>query len=51
MAPTGLGSDGSGISVKRDYITGPHHYWTHFWCGLIYGAIGGLWIFGQMFEN
>ncbi len=26
-----------------DYIAGPHHYWIHFWCGLVCGAGVGAW--------
>jgi hypothetical protein len=27
-----------------EYISGPHHFWIHFWCGLVVGAlIGGAW--------
>jgi hypothetical protein len=31
-----------------DPITGPHHYWMHFWFGLVVGAILG-WRLGEAF--
>lgn len=27
-----------------DYVSGPHHYWPHFFAGLGFGALFGWWI-------
>lgn len=32
------------MKKQDDYVAGPHHYWTHFWCGLVFGAGIGTWI-------
>ena len=32
------------MNCDDDYISGPHHYWTHFYCGLVYGGGWGAWI-------
>ena len=29
---------------REDYIAGGHHFWIHFWFGLVLGAGFGLWI-------
>jgi hypothetical protein len=34
-----------------DYIAGPHHYWIHFWCGLVFGAGAGAWIGSEIFDS
>ncbi len=39
------------MNGSDDYWTGPHHFWTHFWCGLIFGAGLGAWIGWQVFES
>jgi uncharacterized membrane protein YoaK (UPF0700 family) len=39
--------------MKRedDYVSGPHDYWIHFWCGLTAGAFAGLWLGWRWFHN
>jgi len=37
--------------MKNDYVAGPHHYWTHFWCGLFFGAAVGVWLGWQAFDS
>jgi hypothetical protein len=38
--------------VKRDdYISGPHHFWIHFWCGLVVGAGLGVRISWALFDS
>jgi hypothetical protein len=38
--------------MKRDdYISGGHHFWVHFWCGLIVGAGLGAWISSGIFDH
>ncbi len=39
------------MKKQDDYIAGPHHYWTHFWCGLVFGAGIGTWIGWQIFDS
>jgi len=39
------------MNGSNDFWTGPHHFWTHFWCGLIFGAGLGGWIGWQMFDT
>jgi hypothetical protein len=34
-----------------DYISGPHHFWIHFWCGLLFGGLVSAWISWQFFET
>jgi hypothetical protein len=34
-----------------DYISGPHHFWIHFWCGLVFGAIVSTWVSCSLFES
>lgn len=34
-----------------DYISGAHHYWLHFVCGLLFGAAIGSWIGWQLFDG
>jgi hypothetical protein len=34
-----------------EYIAGPHSYWVHFWCGIVFGALLGLWIGWNLFEQ
>jgi hypothetical protein len=36
---------------KDDYILGGHHFWVHFWCGLIFGAGLGAWVSSGLFEG
>ena len=38
--------------MKRDdYILGPHHFWIHFWCGLVVGAGLGARISWAIFDQ
>jgi hypothetical protein len=39
------------MKKEDDYVAGPHHYWTHFSCGLVFGALLGLWIGTDFFES
>jgi len=39
------------MKKQDDYIAGPHSYWIHFWCGLVFGALLGAWIGWQMFDG
>jgi len=39
------------MNGSNDLWTGPHHFWTHFWCGLIFGAGLGAWTGWQMFDS
>ena len=39
------------MNGSNDLWTGPHHFWTHFWCGLVFGAGLGGWIGWQMFDT
>jgi hypothetical protein len=32
-------------------MTGDHHRWTHFVCGLIIGGLLGVWIAWGLFES
>ena len=32
------------MKARDDYISGPHHYWTHFICGFVVGAAFGAWL-------
>jgi hypothetical protein len=42
----------SSTGMKRDaYISGPHHFWVNFWCGLVVGAGLGAWISFHLFDN
>jgi len=34
-----------------DYVSGPHSYWIHFWCGLFFGAGIGAWIGRGFFDG
>lgn len=34
-----------------DYVAGPHSYWIHFGCGLVFGAVAGAWIGWQIFDS
>ena len=34
-----------------DYISGSHHFWIHFWCGLVLGGLLGFGISWQLFES
>ncbi len=36
---------------QNDYLAGPHDFWVHFWCGLVFGAILGVCIFGEVFDS
>ena len=29
---------------RDEYILGRHHFWTHFWCGLVFGVGVGAWM-------
>jgi hypothetical protein len=39
------------VKQQDDYIAGPHHYWTQFWCGLLFGAGAGIWVGWQVFVS
>jgi len=32
-------------------ISGPHHFWIQFWCGLVFGGVLGPWWSWQLFER
>jgi hypothetical protein len=51
--PTQISRSNTTILMKQyeDYISGPHRYWTHFFCGLAVGALVGWWIFEGFFDN
>ena len=34
-----------------DYVSGPHHYWTHFVSGFIFGGGLAAWIAGGIFDS
>ena len=57
MRPAGrvaeLGSlDRFDDAMKDDeYIVGDHHFWIHFWCGLVFGAGIGVWISSALFDS
>jgi hypothetical protein len=36
---------------KDDYVSGAHHYWVHFWCGLVFGAGLGAGISWDLFDS
>jgi hypothetical protein len=38
------------MKKEDDYIDGEHDHPTHFWCGLIVGAVIGLWMGWQLFD-
>jgi len=33
------------------YLSGPHHFWTHFWCGLVVGIGLGAWSGSELFDG
>jgi hypothetical protein len=38
--------------MKRDdYISGPHRFWFHFWCGFVFGGALSTWISLSFFES
>jgi len=37
------------MKKQDDHIAGSHHYWTHFWCGVIFGVGVGTWIGWEIF--
>jgi len=39
------------MKKQDDYIAGSYHYWTHFWCGLIFGAGLGVWMGWGIFDS
>jgi hypothetical protein len=39
------------MKQHEDYISGPHSYWAHFFCGLVVGALVGWWFFEGFFDN
>jgi hypothetical protein len=39
------------VRQHHDYISGRHHYWTHFSFGLLVGAGLGAWIGIESFES
>lgn len=28
-----------------------HHYWTHFWCGFVFGLCAGAWLGWCLFDG
>ena len=34
-----------------DYISGPHHFWIHFWSGLMFGGLLSLWCSWRLFDS
>lgn len=40
-----------GMKQEDDYVDGPHHYWIHYWCGLIFGAFIGIWTGREVFDG
>jgi hypothetical protein len=38
------------MKTERHYITGPHHYWMHFWFGIVAGAAIGWWTGAGIFD-
>jgi hypothetical protein len=34
-----------------DYVTGPHSFWIHFFCGLVFGTAVGAVIGWQFFNS
>jgi len=36
---------------EDEYIAGRHHFWTHFYCGLVFGAVLGTWVGWRYFEG
>ena len=47
-----LESAASRVMKKHDdYIAGPHHFWIHFWCGLVFGGVVCTWISWSFFES
>jgi len=45
------GEPGRKMNGPIDIWSGPHHFWTHFGCGLIFGAGVGSWIGWLMFDS
>ena len=39
------------VKTQDDYIAGPHHFWTHFWCGLVAGACVGAGLGWQICDS
>ncbi len=39
------------MNKDDDYIDGPHDYWIHFGCGLIFGFVAGAWIGSELFDD
>jgi hypothetical protein len=39
------------MKKPNNYVAGPHDFWVHFWCGLIFGAFLGLWIGSNLFDE
>ncbi|HWQ91156.1 MAG TPA: hypothetical protein VN673_05760 [Clostridia bacterium] len=39
------------MKKQDDYVSGPHHYWTHFGLGLVLGAVLGVLIGWQLFTD
>jgi hypothetical protein len=35
----------------EEYIAGGHHFWIHFWCGLVVGVGLGAWISSGAFDS
>jgi ABC-type amino acid transport system permease subunit len=35
----------------NDYVSGPHHYWTHFVCGCFFGGGLGAYVANNYFES
>jgi hypothetical protein len=39
------------MKKQDDYIAGPHSYWIHFWCGLVFGVFLGAWMGWNFFSS
>lgn len=39
------------MNPHDDYFNGPHDFWVHFWCGLVFGAVLGPFIFRVIFDS
>ena len=33
------------------YADGPHDFWIHFWCGLVFGAVVGFFVCGDVLDS
>jgi hypothetical protein len=39
------------MKKQDDYISGPHHFWFHFWCGFVFGGALGAWLSWSFLES